>query len=70
MIVIAYLAPGMTHPIVATKDFYGTSENAIKVQIWIAVSFLLAIMKKLLKIEAGVYTILQILSVTIFERIT
>lgn len=53
------------------KTFYGTSENAVKAQIWIAVSvyLLVAIMKKRLKIEASLYTILQVLSVTIFERI-
>jgi hypothetical protein len=52
------------------KTFYGTSENAVKAQIWIAVSvyLLVAIMKKRLKIEASLYTILQVLSVTIFER--
>ncbi len=52
-----------------TKTFYGTSENAVKAQIWIAVSLcvLVAIMKKWLKIEASLYTILQVLSVTIFE---
>ena len=52
------------------KAFYGTSENAVKTQIWIAVSvyLLLSIMKKMLKIELSLYTILQILSVTIFEK--
>jgi len=52
------------------KNFYGTSENAVKAQIWIAVSIyvLVAIMKKRLKVEASLYTILQVLSVTIFER--
>ena len=52
------------------KTFYGTSENAVKSQIWIAVStyLLVAILKKRLKIEASLYTILQVLSVTIFER--
>jgi hypothetical protein len=52
------------------KTFYGTSENAVKAQIWIAVSIyvLVAIMKKRLRIEASLYTILQVLSVTIFER--
>ena len=52
------------------KTFYGTSENAVKAQIWIAVSvyLLVAIVKKRLKIEASLYTILQVLSVTIFER--
>ncbi|WP_277059033.1 transposase, partial [Trichlorobacter lovleyi] len=52
------------------KTFYGTSENAVKAQIWIAVSVyvLVAIVKKRLKIEASLYTILQVLSVTIFER--
>jgi hypothetical protein len=52
------------------KTFYGTSENAVKVQIWTAVSayLLVAIMKKRLKIKASLYTILQVLSVTIFEK--
>ena len=52
------------------KAFYGTSENAVKSQIWIAVSIyvLVAIIKKRLKIDASLYTILQILSVTIFEK--
>lgn len=54
------------------KTFYGTSENAVKAQIWIAVSvyLLVAIMKKRLKIEASLYTILQVLSVNIFDRIS
>lgn len=53
------------------KSFYGTSENAVKAQIWIAISVyvLVAIMKKRLKIEASLYTSLQVLSVTIFERV-
>ena len=53
------------------KKFYGTSENAVKTQIWIAVStyLLVAIMKKRLKIELTLYTILQILSITLFEKI-
>lgn len=53
------------------KSFFGTTENAVKTQIWIAVSVyvLVAIMKKRLQLEASLYTILQILSVTIFERI-
>ena len=52
------------------KAFYGTSENAVKTQIWIAVStyLLVAIVKKMLKIELSLYTILQILSVTIVEK--
>lgn len=52
------------------KTFYGTSENAVKVQIWTAVSvyLLVAIIRKRLKIQASLYTILQILSVSIFER--
>jgi len=52
------------------KAFYGTSMNAVKTQIWIAISIyvLVAIMKKELKLEASLYTILQILSVTIFEK--
>ena len=52
------------------KKFYGTSENAVKTQIWIAIStyVLVAIMKKKLKIELSLYTILQILSISIFEK--
>ena len=52
------------------KSFYGTSENAVKTQIWIAVSvyLMVAIIRKRLKIEASLYTMLQILSVSVFER--
>ena len=52
------------------KKFYGTSENAVKTQIWIAIStyVLVAIMKKRLKIDLSLYTILQILSITLFEK--
>jgi len=52
------------------KAFYGTSENAVKTQIWIAISVyvLVAIIKKRLKLEHSLYTILQILSVTLFEK--
>ena len=52
------------------KAFYGTSENAVKTQIWIAISVyvLVAIMKKQLKINLSLYTILQILSITLFEK--
>jgi hypothetical protein len=52
------------------KSFFGTSENAVKTQIWIAVSVyvLVAIIKKRHKCEASLYTILQILSLTLFER--
>ncbi len=52
------------------KSFYGRNENAVKTQIWIAVSIyvLIAIIKKKLKIEHSLYTILQILSVTLFEK--
>jgi hypothetical protein len=52
------------------KAFYGTSENAVKIQIWIAVAVyvLIAIIKKRLKIELSLYTILQILSLTLFEK--
>jgi len=53
------------------KTFYGTSENAVKTQVWTAVSVyvLVAIIKKRLNLKVSLYTILQILSVTIFERI-
>ena len=52
------------------KSFYGTTDNAVKAQIWIAVSVyvLVAIIKKRLKLEMSLYTILQILSVNVFER--
>lgn len=52
------------------KSFYGTSENAVKTQIWIAVSvyLLVAIIKKRLNLEMSLYTFLQILSVTTFEK--
>ena len=52
------------------KSFYGTNQNAVKAQIWIAVSvyLLVAIVKKRLGIELSLYTILQILSVSIFEK--
>jgi len=52
------------------KSFFGTSENAVKTQVRIAISVyvLVAIIKKWLKLDASLYTILQILSVTIFER--
>ena len=52
------------------KAFFGTSENAVKSQIWIAVSVyvLVAIVKKRLKLPASLYQILQILSLTLFER--
>src|SRR5207253_7920206 len=52
------------------KAFYGTSENAVKTQIWIAVSVyvLVAIVRKKLTLEASLYQILQILSLTLFEK--
>jgi transposase len=52
------------------KAFYGTSENAVKTQIWIAVSIyvLVAIVRKRLGLESSLYQILQILSVTLFEK--
>ena len=52
------------------KRFYGTTENAVKTQIWVAITVyvLVAIMKKRLHTEASLYTILQILSLTLFEK--
>ncbi len=52
------------------KVFYGTSENAVKTQIWIAISVyvLVAIVKKRLKLNQSLYIILQILSVSLFEK--
>ena len=52
------------------KAFYGTSENAVKTQVWIAISVyvLVAILKRELRLERSLYEILQILSVTLFEK--
>ena len=52
------------------KAFYGTTENAVKTQIWIAIAVyvLVAIVKKTLNLDQSLYTILQILSVTLFEK--
>jgi hypothetical protein len=52
------------------KKFYGTTENAVKTQIWIAITVyvLVAIVKKRLNTEASLYTLLQILSLTLFEK--
>ena len=52
------------------KVFYGTSENAVKTQIWTAISIyvLIAIIRKRLQLTGSLYTILQILSVTLFEK--
>jgi hypothetical protein len=54
------------------KTFYGTSENAVKTQIWIAVSIyvLVAIIRKRLGLETSLYQILQILRVTLFEKVS
>jgi len=54
------------------NNFWGTSENAVKSQMWIAVSVyvLVAIMKKRLDPQESLYTILQIVSVSVFEKIT
>jgi hypothetical protein len=55
---------------VRIKKFYGNSENAVKSQIWIAVSVyvLVAIVKKRLDVYASLYTLLQVLSVTLFKK--
>jgi hypothetical protein len=52
------------------KAFYGTTENAVKTQVWIAVSvcLLVAIWKKQLQLDLSLYTMLQILSLTLFEK--
>ncbi len=54
------------------KAFFGTTENAVKTQIWIAISVyvLVAIIKKQLDLDLNLYTILQILSVTLFEKVS
>lgn len=53
------------------KAFFGTSENAVKTQIWIAISVyvLIALVKKRLNLEISLYTFLQILSVSVFEKV-
>ena len=53
------------------KAFYGTSENAVKTQIWIAISVyvLIALVKKKLNLDITLYTFLQILSVSVFEQV-
>ncbi len=53
------------------KAFYGTTDNAVKTQVWVAISVyvLIAIVKKELRIERSLYDILQILSLTLFEKI-
>lgn len=52
------------------KAFYGTTENAVKTQVWIAITVyvLVAIVKKMLKLDHSLYNILQILSVAVFEK--
>ena len=52
------------------KQFFGTSENAVKTQIWIAVSVyvLVAIVRKKLNLDVSLYPLLQVLSVTLFEK--
>jgi len=54
------------------KAFFGATENAVKTQIWIAISVyvLVAIIKKQLNLDLNLYTILQILSVTLFEKVS
>jgi len=54
------------------KTFYGTSENAVKTQIWTAVSVyvLVAIIRKKLDLKISLYTMLQVLSVSVFEKVT
>jgi transposase len=53
------------------KTFYGTSENAVRIQVWIAISVyvLVSILKKRLRLSASLYTILQILSLSLFEKV-
>jgi Transposase DDE domain/Domain of unknown function (DUF4372) len=54
------------------ETFYGTSENAVKTQIWIAVSVyvLVAIVRKRLKLNASLYPLMQVFSVTVFEKVS
>jgi hypothetical protein len=52
------------------RKFYGTSANAVKTQLWVALTvyLLVAILRKRLGVEASLYKILQVLSVTLFEK--
>jgi hypothetical protein len=52
------------------KAFYGTSENAVKIRIWIAVSVyvVVAVIRKRLKLGVSLYTLMQVISVTAFEK--
>ena len=65
-----HLRPPGGFPSGHIKKFYGTSENAVKSQIWIAVSVyvLVALVKKRLNLDASLYTLLQIFSLTLFEK--
>jgi IS4 transposase len=53
------------------KAFYGTSANAVKTQVWIAITVyvLVAIIKKRLRLQVSLYTLRQLLSVTLFEQV-
>ena len=64
------MSPEFPCPPNSLKAFYGTSQNAVKTQIWIAISVyvLVAIVKKRMNLDQSLYTILQILSVTLFEK--
>jgi IS4 transposase len=52
------------------RSFFGTSENAVKTQIWVAIAMyvLVAIIKKQSRLEMSLYKILQVLSITLFEK--
>ena len=65
-----YPAKAYPEPLRHIKAFYGTSPNAVKTQIWIALStyLLIAIIRKRLYLELPLYTILQVLSVSLFEK--
>jgi len=67
-----YLDLGRLYTFHQCLAFFGTTENAVKTQIWIAISVyvLVAIIKKQLNLDLNLYTILQILSVTLFEKVS
>jgi hypothetical protein len=67
---VSRVRPEIPRQLLRIKSFYGTSESAVKTQIWIAISVyvLVAIVKKRLHLDLSLYTILQILSVTVFEK--
>ena len=69
---VLYPTPQVAECHLRIKAFYGTSLNAVKTQIWIAITIyvLMAIIKKRLKLAPSLYGLLQVLSLTLFEKTT